>query len=282
MTTATCRSVSTPLVLLCCLFLLFPTAPVSAALILSAPPRETPAVGQKDYRPIAAYLSKLWGTQVIYKHPPSWLDYQRDMRDDKYDVVFDGPHFADWRMVNLGNRVAVRLPGSLQFILFVHTSDKNINKPSDLIGKPICAMPPPNLTALVVINQFPNPARQPVLHGIRGGPKRVMEAFDENGCVAAVLGTIYAQKRFTAKERAATRVIFTSKRYPNQSITVSKRVSDSQLRAMIKGLTQTPTGIAATRPLIKRWGGKAKHFIPAGPAEFNGLNKLLEGVIFGW
>jgi len=281
MTIVTRRRMSAALIALC--LLVSVSGPAAADLILTSPPRETPAAGQKFYGPIAAYLSKLWGTKVVYRHPANWLVYQRDMRDDKYDVVFDGPHFASWRMVHLGNRVAVRLPGELRFILFAHADDKGDNQLNDLIGKQICTLPPPNLLTMILISQYPNPARQPVIRGIRGGPPKVLQAFDHSGeCVAGVLRTEFAHKKFGAKEKAATKVIFTSGDYPNQAITVSKRISDAQMQKMIKGLTQDPAGIAATRALVKRFGGKAKHFIPANPADFKGLNKLLEGVVFGW
>ncbi|MEJ2509359.1 MAG: PhnD/SsuA/transferrin family substrate-binding protein [Gammaproteobacteria bacterium] len=272
----------TPASLIGLCLLLSISGPAAADLILTSPPRETPATGQKIYGPIAAYLTKLWGTKVVYQHPSNWLDYQRDMRHDKYDIVFDGPHFAAWRMVHLGNRVAVRLPGFLQFVLFVHADDKHVDGPEQLIGKQICTLPPPNLAALSVIDQYPNPARQPVLRGIRGGPPNLLKQFKADKCTAAVLRTQYVNKKMTDKGRAALRIIFTSKKFPNQSLTVSKRISDAQMEKMIKGLTQDPAGIAATQRLVKRFGGKAKHFIPADPAEFTGINKLLEGVVFGW
>lgn len=256
--------------------------PVSAAeLVLTSPPRETPEAGMKLYGPIAAYLSKLWGTRVVYKHPSNWLTYQRDMRDDAYDVIFDGPHFASWRMVHLGNRVAVRLPGTLRFALVVRADDASIKTPEDLIGKTICTLPPPNLATMTIINQFTNPARQPVIRGVAGGNPKVLAAFYSGECQAAVFRTEFVDKKFTDKDRAATRIIFTSKPLPNQVITVSKRVTPAEMDAMVQGLTHGP-GVAATEGILKRFGGKSKAFIPAVASEFGGINNLLEGVIFGW
>jgi len=34
--------------------------------------------------------------------------------------------------------------------------------------------------------------------------------------------------------------------------------------------------------ILKRFGGKAKSFIPTKAKEYDGYNMLLEGVIFGW
>jgi len=71
----------------------FTTAVLAKDLILSAPPRETPEAGNKMYSPIAGYLSEMLGVNVKYIHPGNWLNYQREMRSDKYDIIFDGPHF---------------------------------------------------------------------------------------------------------------------------------------------------------------------------------------------
>lgn len=67
---------------------------VCAELILTAPPREKASVGETLYGPLAQHLSSLLGEPVVYKHPNNWLEYQRDVRKDVYDIVFDGPHFV--------------------------------------------------------------------------------------------------------------------------------------------------------------------------------------------
>jgi len=64
-----------------------------AELVLSAPPRESFKAGNKLYGPLAEHLTKLLGQKVTYKHPENWLHYQRELRNDVYDIVFDGPHF---------------------------------------------------------------------------------------------------------------------------------------------------------------------------------------------
>ncbi|MEJ2398266.1 MAG: PhnD/SsuA/transferrin family substrate-binding protein [Gammaproteobacteria bacterium] len=87
---------------------LFSSLASAQDLILTAPPREKPAAGQKQYGPLAAYLTKLFGHKVKYVFPGNWLKYQRDMRNDKYDIIFDGPHFISWRILHLGNQAVVR------------------------------------------------------------------------------------------------------------------------------------------------------------------------------
>jgi ABC-type phosphate/phosphonate transport system substrate-binding protein len=250
-------------------------------LILTAPPREKPAAGQKQYGPLATYLSKLFGHRVKYVFPGSWLKYQRDMREDKYDIIFDGPHFISWRILHLGNHIAVRLPGHLEFYLLAKKDDNKINNINDLVAKRFCGVPPPNLASLSVIAAFPNPVRQPVIKGIRGAGKAVYGAFMKGECEAAVIRTAYFKKFLTPEQRAQAKIVYASKPYPNQGITVSKRVTEREQNLMVQALT-VGDGVKAAHAILKRFGGKAKHFIPAKDEDFKGINNLLEGVIFGW
>ncbi|MEJ2392807.1 MAG: PhnD/SsuA/transferrin family substrate-binding protein [Gammaproteobacteria bacterium] len=260
---------------------LFSSLATAQDLILTAPPREKPAAGQKQYGPLAAYLTKLFGHKVKYVFPGNWLKYQRDMRNDKYDIIFDGPHFISWRILHLGNQAVVRLPGHLQFYLMVKKNDNKINNINDLVAKQFCGVPPPNLASLSIIAAFPNPVRQPVIKGIRGAGKAVFGAFMKGECEAAVLRTAYYKRFLTQAQRDKVKIVYSSPPYPNQGITVSKRVTPREIKLMQQALT-VGDGVKATAPILKRFGGKAKHFIPANDAEFKGINNLLEGVIFGW
>jgi hypothetical protein len=62
---------------------------------------------------------------VRYEHPGNWLHYQRNLRNDMYDIVFDGPHFASWRMEHLEHDMLVKLPGNLQFYLLTGADNDN-------------------------------------------------------------------------------------------------------------------------------------------------------------
>lgn len=250
-------------------------------LILTAPPREKPDAGQKQYGPLAAYLTKLFGRRVTYVFPGNWLKYQRDMRDDKYDIIFDGPHFISWRMLHLGNEVVVKLPGTLEFYLLAKKDDNSLKSVDDLVAHRFCAVPPPNLASLSILAAFPNPVRQPVIKGIRGAAAAVYKAFVDGECSAAVLRVPYFKKMLTEQQRSQLKIIYASKPYPNQAITVSKRVTPRERDLMVQALTDGD-GIKATQPILKRFGGQAKHFVPAKHEEFVGINNLLEGVIFGW
>lgn len=252
-------------------------------LILTSPPREKPEAGQKQYGPLADHLTKLLGKKVVYKHPGNWLNYQRDMRADKYDIVFDGPHFIAWRIDHLGHETLVRLPGTLNFYLLAKAEDTAIQTPDDLIAKKICAIPPPNLSTMSVINAYPNPVRQPVIEGVGGGMGGVFKAFmSSDECRGGIVRDTFFNKKVSAEDKQKVRIIHRPPPLPNQAISVSKRVDRREKNLIIQSLT-LGDGVKAAQATVSRFGGKkTKAFIPANNDDYKGHNVLLEGVVFGW
>lgn len=251
----------------------------SAELVLSAPPREAEEAGDTLYGPLAAHLSELLGTKVYYEHPQNWLQYQRDLRNGRYDIVFDGPHFISWRQEHLKHQVLVRLPGFLEFVIVVENTDKELSSVQDLIGKKVCGIPPPNLSALTVIELFKNPVRQPVIWGVPGGFEKVLESFEKHECRAAVFRVNFYNK-LSAERKSNQRVLFRSKPLPNQGISVSSKINAESRQKIVRSLT-VGAGKDAARKISKRFAGN-KAFVIAKREEYVSHNFLLEGVVFGW
>lgn len=255
---------------------------LAAGLIMTAPPRESQADGQKIYGPLARHLSEILKVKVTYQHPGNWLTYQRNMRDDKYDIIFDGPHFISWRMNHLKHEVLVKLPGQLEFYLVSHKGDKNLRSLDQLVGKKICGISPPNLSTLTVLDRFRNPVRQPVIKGVKGGMGKVYQAFKDGRCDAAVLRTTFYKRKLQQADRDSMKILYHSKPLPNQAISVSQRLSNSLKQRMVRSLT-LGEGVKQSEAIVKRFGGKkTKSFILTDNKEYQGHNALLEGVIFGW
>jgi ABC-type phosphate/phosphonate transport system substrate-binding protein len=251
-------------------------------LILSAPPRESKEAGEKLYTPLAEFLSRQLGQPVKYHHPDSWFTYQNKMRDDTYDIVFDGPHFASWRIAHLKHEVLVKLPGSLQFHLVARVDDETTKSAKELIGRYICGISPPNLSTLSVLTHYSNPVRQPIIKGINGGMGKVYKSLEAKKCSGAVLRTAFYQKKLSIDDRNKIKIILTSEPLPNQVITASKRISRANVEKLQLAFLHSKEGAGALDPILRRFAGKAKSFISAQNNEFDGNNQLLEGVIFGW
>lgn len=252
-----------------------------ADLILTAPPRETPEAGKVTYAPLAKYLSQFLGEPVIYEHPLNWKRYEKKMKNDEYDIIFDGPHFAAWRIETQLAKPLIKLPGSLRFVLVVKKSDSALRETSDMIGKTICTLPAPNLGALTLFSMFPYPARQPEYLLIQGGFKEISQAFLLEKCDAAILRSSYYFKKADQQFRDTTRVIKRSKGLTNQGITVSRRVDPGSYQKLVNTLI-AGDGKLALKPILERFYSNANAFIPASFVDYQNHNLLQDTVIYGW
>ena len=250
-----------------------------AELVLTAPPRENAEKGMTLYGPLAEELSGILGERVIYQQPSGWFDYARNMRDGKYDIIFDGPHFAAWRVKNLNHIPLVTLPGTLNFMLITKKSYSSINSLRDLAGKKICGLLSPNLGTNLIYDSFKNPVLQPLIHEVKGGMKQVYKTFMEGKCTAAILRDS-AFYRLPKKEQQRLKVLIKTQSLPNQTITVSAR-----LKKNAKDLADfmlSKDGAVAADGILTRYSKKQKFFEKASISKYHGVEGLLEGVVFGW
>lgn len=275
------KSIYCLLGLLLCLWL----NQASANLIFSAPPREggvaTGSKSENPYEPIATYLSQKLGQKVTYENPENWFNYQDKVRNDKYDIVFDGPHFISWRIAHTNHEVVARMPGPLDFVLIVKADNNSINTIEDLVAKSFCGIPPPNLGTMVILEKFRNPVRQPIVVGIRGGFPQVYEAFQKGRCQAATLRTNFFAKKLTDEERKHLKVIYKNNGLPNQGFSVGTRISAND-REIIRRALLSPEASKPLDLLIKSFGKPDEKLEASSNDEYMGFNNLLEGVVFGW
>jgi ABC-type phosphate/phosphonate transport system substrate-binding protein len=252
----------------------------SAELIFTAPPREKQAAGEKLYGPIAESLSVLLGEKVTYEWPRDWLTYSMKMRRGDYDLVFDGPQFAAWRIEHLQHEPLVRLEGHLEFFV-ITPKDSPINELQDIVAKKICGLASPNLATISMLREFKNPVRQPIFVETKGGAKGVYNKLKSGGCAAAVIRDGFYKSQMSDEERSQYKIIWKSKKMPNQTITASKKIPEQIREQMVASLT-TDKGSASSMPLFARFSKKSKSYIAAEKSEYDELNLLLEGVVWGW
>ncbi|MGD8498488.1 MAG: PhnD/SsuA/transferrin family substrate-binding protein [Chromatiales bacterium] len=253
-----------------------------AQLILSAPPRETPEAGERIYGPLARQLSELLGQPVVYEHPKAWQTYSFQMRRGRYDIVFDGPHFGAWRMAHIDHVPLVKLPGSLVFVVITKADNDAVKTLDDLRARKTCGLASPNLGTMTLLSQYPNPVRQPLVVDLhQGGFKAVYQAWKAGRCEAAVLRDQFFIKKVSDEDKKGIKVIFTSRPVPNQTITVGPRVDPSQ-RSLLVRQWSSEEGAASASALFARFNRKSKQFVPAEAGEYENLNMLLEGLIWGW
>lgn len=240
--------------------------------VFSAPPRENAQAAAEIYGPIAEYLSRVTGKNVVYRHPGNWIGYQADMRKGEYDLVFDGPHLNAWRAANLQHNILVKAPGDHTFVVAVRQDTDKIRELKQLAGRPVCGMSPPNLGTLTVLSEFDNPARQPIINNTDGGWEQIYSALRSGRCMAAILPARNLAKYDAAGD--ATRVVFRAKAYPNQALSAGPRVSPEDQAKIARAMT-LPDARAPTSRLRDAYalGGD---FQPAKTAEFASAMAILK------
>ena len=257
----------------------FTSMSAHAAWLLTSPPREKPEEGQEMYGKLASYLSEQTGEQVVYERPQGWIEYVNNMRAGKYDIVFDGPHFAAWRIKHLNHVPLVKLPGTLTFLVVGKRSDAKFNKLGDLITGGWCGLPSPNLATMAVMAQFNNPVKQPEFVEV-ADINNIIPALKSGRCRAAgLLDKFY--KKASDEDKKDLKVVYTSPTYPDQTITVSARISAPAREKIVAALT-IESGVPAAKAIFEKFAKNSTHFVRAPGQEYEGLEDLLEGVIWGW
>ena len=256
----------------------FANSNVFADLVFSAPPRGTLTEERATYEPLVKAMSQAIGEKVQYVYPRDFNEYSSDMQKGRYDIVFDGPHFAQWRVTNLHHTILVNLPENLQFIIVTTVAKTTVNTLNDLLYETVCAQWTPQLGTLMLLQNYYERMAEPNLHLVHGEDK-VFSEFANGKCTAAVLRDKTFFKMSEA-ERADYKVIYKSAVAPNDAITVNGKVTGEQRKALIALLTNPETAMVAGT-IFNRFSKEAVAFHIANPDQFKGLDQLLL-LAFGW
>lgn len=252
-------------------FLSFFSQIVCAEYVFTAPPRESLEKGNKVYKPISDYLSRVTGEKFTYFHPKTWSEYSKKMHSGSYDLVFDGPHFVDWRIKNLSHNVFLKLPKISRWIIIARKEDDSINNISDMVGKKACAPGSPNFGMLNLFSHFSDPNQQPI-HIKTKGWKNVLNSVVSGRCDIGVLPN--TSLSIFDKAGDVTKKIHKHLPYPNQGMTYGPRINYS-LAQKIRSSLLSREGSAALLNLRKRYSG-GKNLIEAANEEYDGVNIVLK------
>ena len=266
-----CLRIKTTFILLSTLFSIN-NAVAANNFIFSAPPRGPVEAETKVYEPIARYLSKALGKTVTYQHPGDWLSYQAEMQKGAYDLIFDGPHFASWRMKRLQHEPLVALPGKLIFNVFVLNDRKKVINMKDLAGRTICGLAPPNLATLTVYDAFSDqPLRQPRIKQVKSFKAGFQQVIDKK-CVAGVArDKLY--KKLDKENR--TQVIYTSRGVANQGFSAGPRFTEQEKKIITDALLDKKNHIQL-ETFHKRFNKSFALLKQADLLEYAGLDRMLD------
>ena len=238
------------------------------ALVFAAPPRETSKQGNEIYQPIAEYLSKVIGKKIVYTYPGTWGVYRTEMLKGSYDLIFDGPHFNSYRMEKLNHNILVKIPERHEFAVIVRKEQK-FSALSQMAGYTFCTHAPPNLGTLVLLSQFDNPARQPVIVNTKGW-ENIYDGVVSGKCVGGVLPFANLKKY---DRSGVTRMVFKTQAMPNQAFSAGPRISLQDQAKIAQALT-SPDATAPTAKLRSAYR-VGDSFALANNQEYRGLAEYL-------
>lgn len=241
-------------------------------LVLTSPPREPLEEGERYYQPIADYLSKVTGKQIVYKHPGTWGAYRTEMLNGTYDIVFDGGHFSDYRAQKLGYHIIAKMPKLQEFAIIVR-KDEKVRTVDELVGQTVCAPPPPNQGTLHLLSQFSDPDRKPVVVPVTSNFwPTVYENVVTGRCKGGILVVANLEK---LNKDGAVKILHKTRQQPNQAWSVGSRVTPED-RAKIAAALIAPEAAGPTEKLRQRFR-VGERFVAANNAEYAdaGLAELL-------
>lgn len=252
-----------------------PTAAIAAkdagTFIIGAPPGGTYEAELGKYQPIAAYLSRITGKRFVYQYSDHWLSYSKNMARGTYDVVFDGPAGNGWRLEHIDHAPLVKLPDEIIYSVITRADAPAIQL-KQLAGRRVCALAAPDVGALALMSQFDNPARQPVMAETKDW-QDAYKSLQERRCA----GSVMPQSMLGMIDRRTVKVIYLHKPLPNLAFSAGPRLSQ-ELKNRVKGALLAAPGREATAKLRADHGGA--DFVPAAPAEYVGLGKLLKDSLY--
>jgi ABC-type phosphate/phosphonate transport system substrate-binding protein len=252
-------------------------ASIGATYVFTIAPREPVAEAKEKYAPIAELLSRATGAHFEFWYTDDWWQYQRKMRDDVFDMAFDGPHFVGWRISALHHDALLKLERPRVWTIVVRKDNQKILKVDNLVGKPVCAHALPSFGALVLDSLYSNPSRQPSVLEIHGW-KAAYDGIVEGRCVAAVMPKDKVVS--LDSDNKLLKIIFQDAPTPNQAISVSRRMP-GEIRSRVVSAILSEEGVKVTEPLRAR-DANSSNFVKTDAREYKEAREMLRNSMGFW
>ncbi len=239
--------------------------------IFGAPPGDGFEEEVAKYEPIAEHLSRVTGKRFVYRYSADWLSYSKNMAGGVYDVVFDGPAFTGWRIDRMSHTPLVKLPDDVVFVVITR-ADGGIGQLKHLAGHRVCTVAPPDVGALALLSQFNNPARQPMIVEAKSW-QEAHKGLMDGKCTASIM----SQRNLETIESETVKVVYRYRPLPNYAFSAGPRIAP-EMKGKIRDALLSVSGKTATAKLRASHG--AGDFVPATPAEYAGLGRLLKDSLY--
>lgn len=238
-------------------------------ITLVAAPRGSEVDETALYGPIASYLEEKVGRPVRYVYIADWLSYRKAIKDNNYDIFFNGPHFSGWLVTYREHRLVARLAESHTFVAITKSGNSHVTKIKDLAGRASCLHAPPNLGTEIFNSAFDNPARQPHTILITGW-KAAFEGVVSGRCAGAILPDTVLNKLNGTNE---VKVIHRFPSIANQAFTATNRLP-SKLIADLREAMRAPSANVVGAKLLAAYASKG--FVEAKEADYTSAADFLK------
>lgn len=228
---------------------------------------------KRSYAPLVDYLSRVSGNRIITEHPADWRAYQHGMQAGKYDLAFDGAHFASWRITHSYHEPLIRLSSPARFVVVVSQSERAVAGVPELAGRRLCAPPPPNAGTLSLYRHYDNPARRPLLVPVHEKEQAYAKMI-AGACEAALL----PMHVYLRTNHLYARAVFRTLEMPGDTFTAGPRLSIED-KAVLTNALMSAEGQAAIRSLYASLGdAETLEVVPATRLDYAGLDAILRSV----
>ena len=258
--------------LICCVALAVGYQPLALSdYVFTSPPRENKDESIAMYKPVTDFLTKATGEKFVYRVSDTWPEYSIAMKNQEYDVVFDGAHFVSWRIKYIDHEILAKLPELLIWRVVSLKESAEIKTLDDLIGKKLCAPKSPNFGYLIIMSHYTNPDREPT-QVVTKSWKDGYDGVIKGDCEAAVMPK--ANHLMYDPDLSKTKALYTHLPYPNQAITAGPRLS-SALKAKLRNAILSDEGQAAMSMVRDRFSPGA-FLVGAENEEYEGISMVLK------
>gem|GEM_PF-6383411 len=221
-----------------------------------------------------------------YEKPNNYMGYAQAMREGRYDLLVDGPHFAAWRMAKLQHQPVVESSERLVFLTLANADDDRIKSPDDLVNKRVCSQSSPNLSTMMFLAQFPNPMRQPMMKYENGYAPNVA-ALRQRNCDAAVVSASFYDNQMGAADKASVKVIHNTRPLPGVVVTAGSRLTPVQIDTLRSRLAKPAAEdneavLLLSKAALRGVRHEDVRWMPVKASEIKGLDELLTSMSWGW
>ena len=253
------------------LFLVVSGVSSAASYYLSVQPVLPRDQIQRNYQPLATYLTETTGHTIVIKSYRNFLTYwARMQKATDMHFILDAAHLTDYRVQRTDYKVLVKLPDTVTFT--VVTSEENfVFEMEELISKKIATMASPGMGAVRLHGMFPNPVRLPFYIEASDSVDAVEKVIDGRADAAIIPSPL------VGNYDNLNSVISTDP-VPHMAMSASPEIPDEVALAVKQALvdaTKTPEGKKMLEDM------RIEYFEEANAQIYAGYSELLEGM-FGY